>query len=283
VKVPHPGTGTRAGKGAASATTIALRSWNVMPGPGLDEYQVTDYGAKGIEAVHNGVAVWCGKRTKGGYETTRTTITSPEQLAKLLTCIAAGDEGLKEAESSPAQAAQAPRRRARSAKPKEGPSEAVATGKPSAASGNKRGPRAPAKIATAKGEPAAPRRSRRAEPAPPTQRATPAASPAKPSGKGRGGGRRKPAAAPTPTSGERVTIQLPDDETVLAGVRAKVEKKQKDPAKAEHLFGTLKRIWLAGGREKTIAWMQTHGVNNAVDAFDAWVKAHTPEAMAMVG
>jgi hypothetical protein len=288
VRVPHPGTGPRGGgargsKGAASATTTAVRMWNVMPGPGLDEYQVTDYGAKGLEAVRDGVAVWCGKRTKGGYETTSTTITSPELLTKLLTCIAAADEGRKEAESSPAPAAKAPRQRGRRANAKKTPSEAAANSRPAAGGRGKRGRRAGTKPVSAKGKTASePRRSQRAEPAPPTQRATAGASSTSQPGKGRGRGRHKPAAGPAPASGERVTIQLPDDEIVLAGVRAKVEKKEKDSAKAEQLFGVLKRIWLAGGREKTIAWMQAHGVKNAVDAFDAWVSGHMDEARAML-
>ena len=284
--VPDGGRGAQEPRGTAHGTLEEHRSWTVVPGPSLDEYHVTDYGTKGLEIVHKGAVVWSGHRTKDGYTTKSTTIVAPTKLGKLLDTVRAGDEATPKPPVAPEQVPAA--RKVRTAKvtakaaPKGKAAATVGASTPKAAGAPKakRGKRAPSEAQLAALEAGREQRaSQRAEAAPPTQRAAGSATPAnKPANKP-----AKPAKPPTrkgaaahPASGPRSSIHVHEDEKVLADVLAQLKKK--NPAEAEQLFDALKRIWLGGGREKTIAWMKEHGQRNVVKAFDAWVNANMKEA-----
>jgi len=273
--VPQGGGGARGTRGTAHGILEDHRSWTVVPGPSLDEYHVTDYGAKGLEIVHKGAVVWSGHRTKDGYTTKSTTIVAPTKLGKLLDTVRAGDEATPKPPVAPEQVPAARKVRTAKATAKAAPKGKAAatvgasTPKAAGAPKAKRGKRAPSEAQLAALEAGREQRaSQRAEAAPPTQRAAGSARPAKKPG-------RKGAAA-HPASGPRPSIHMHDDEQVLADVLAQLKKK--NPAEAEQLFDALKRIWLGGGREKTVAWMKEHGQRNVVKAFDAWVNANMKEA-----
>jgi hypothetical protein len=273
---PRRKGGAQVASGAAHGALHEHRTWTIIPGPSLAKYEVTDYGAKGIEITHNGTVVWSGRRTAEGYTTTRTTL-SAAKLGALLKTAMEGDVATPGPVVIPAPVASPPQGRTR--RPKQeaatGSREVTAAGRPM------RGRRARADAPPAGAQPAGPPEA----PAPKTTSAKrgPARARRKADSAQPGAGATHPApranrsrSAEPQTPSKATTVQVPDDDTVLAKILA--ELKKKNPAQAEQLFDALKRIWLGGGRAKTIAWMEGHGHRNVVKAFDSWVQANMAEA-----
>jgi hypothetical protein len=71
-----------------------------------------------------------------------------------------------------------------------------------------------------------------------------------------------------------------DDGAVLADVKRKL--KREDPEHEAELFDALQRIWFAGGREATLAWMAAKKMGSVADAFSAWVDANPAAAKALL-
>jgi hypothetical protein len=71
-----------------------------------------------------------------------------------------------------------------------------------------------------------------------------------------------------------------DDTAVLAEMKEKLERD--DPEHAKELFEVCERVWFAGGREATIAWMTAHNIQGVVDAFDDWMDKNRKAAEALL-
>jgi len=83
-----------------------------------------------------------------------------------------------------------------------------------------------------------------------------------------------------PATTRSVRTARVDDAAVLAEVKKNV--KRDDPANATSLYAALERIWFAGGREATLAWMASHKIANVVDAYSDWVDKNADAARALL-
>ena len=58
--------------------------------------------------------------------------------------------------------------------------------------------------------------------------------------------------------------------------------RRESPADAEKSHAKLSRIWLGGGREATIAWMQGRKFPSVVAAFNDWVEKNIEAAQTIL-
>jgi hypothetical protein len=281
------------GEGAAKESAHRVRTWSVVVGD--DKYDVTDFGRTcGYRIEHEGVVVWTGIVTRGSYETHTTTLPG-ERLQEVLRLARVGDRreaakagGSPQAPADPpgATPAAGPKSETR-AKPKE-------SGSPQAAE-----PKAKRSAQPRAKRPSKPKASasEHAPAAPPSSKAKPEASSTAPKAKetkeGKAKSRAKPKDGPptqrTPESSSSKTSSAKprarrevrvDDKAVLDGLLEKL--RAEDATTAEQSFASLKRLWLAGGREATVAWMKKHKFPTALDAFNDWMEKNLDAAQAML-
>lgn len=296
---PVPSRGARrrsstskgAGEGAAKESTHRVRSWSVVVGD--DKYDVTDFGKTcGYRIELEGAVVWTGILTRGSYETHTTTLPA-ERLQEVLRLARVGDRReVAKAGGSPQAHADPP-----GAAPAAGPkseTRAKASGSPQAAE-----PKAKRSAQPRAKRPSKPKASasEHAPAATPSSKAKPEASAPAPKAKetkeGKAKSRAKPKDGPptqrTPESSSSKTSsakprarreQRVDDKAVLDGLLEKL--RAEDASTAEQSFASLKRLWLAGGREATVAWMKKHKFPTALDAFNDWMEKNLDAAQAML-
>jgi hypothetical protein len=280
---------------------------------------VVDAGAKGVTISRDGAVVWTGQRSSIGAYHTHTSTLPSRKLEGLLRLVAVGDERTPKvhvAEHRHEAAAPAKQTATPAATESKRPisaaqAEALAHGRevraeqlasqragaPPAASAKpkrRRGRRpatsAPPTAASARKSTAKPKakpvQTRRAtsatHPAAAKSAAPPKPKPGRP--------RKHPAPAATaapskkaeraPATRRSVRNPAVDDTAVLAEVKKKL--KHDDPKNAAALYGLLRRIWFAGGREATLAWMASQNIASVVEAFRDWVEKNPETANALL-
>jgi hypothetical protein len=283
-------------------------------------YDVTDEGKGFLRIVRGGVPVWSGKRDGESYQT-HGTLLAPKLLATLLKMVRDGDSHTPKAHVGssglpvPASASAVPPsgvRTSQRAPEAAKPARASAPGKPASdkpASGRRasskrqvsqaqldalargRAKRAANRAAAAaRATPAAatpgaptPHAKRKPAAAPPaSSKKKPAPPPPSSKRKTPPSGTRKAEAGP-PTSRSPGSIAKPEsikDNVVLGQILEHLRRES--PADAEKSHAKLSRIWLGGGREATIAWMQGRKFPSVVAAFNDWVEKNIEAAQTIL-
>jgi hypothetical protein len=304
----HPASASpasrRLGGGYVSGTDHNLRTWSVVVGD--DKYNVTDSGsACGYRIECEGNTVWTGIIGRSGQYDTHTTTLATGKLDRVLRLVYVGDQRHARAQDSQRTPA-APKS---TTSPEEPKSTRWTKDEASPSSRNS----APPSSATRSTEPKK-SASPRTHAAPPHAAKPEAKRPAKattrsshrthasPSGakapeKSKAKRQAKPKAASVQTQAgplaQRAPVSQPsakppsrraalhvDDKAILHSIKENLHKG--DPATAESHFKAMKRLWLGGGREATVAWMAKHEFSNVVDAFDDWMEKNVEAARAML-
>jgi hypothetical protein len=284
--VSSPG-GSRATIHTAPGSARGERCWAVAFHG--QKYTVVDAGTSDLKMTLDEAVVWTGQRlSTGDYKTLSTTLPTAK-LEGLLKLVRVGDSRTPKvhvaepAHRAPASATVSARQAARAA-----PAET----KPTARRGRKPKAKPAAAAHTSTSKPAPKSSARRASKSPTAKSTQTASAPPAASAKRRRGRPPKqaaPATAAAPASKKvdrapatRRSLRNPavDDIAVLAEIKKKVRRE--DPKNAPQLYDALQRIWFAGGREATLAWMATKNMATVVEAFSDWVDKNGDAARALL-